>query len=130
MEIHFNPIEGKNAEIIEAVMNSDHVTCLDDSQQFKIRLCVEEIEENILGYSQSDWVTLSVDIEGDFLVITFKDGGVAFDPLAKDDPDITASLEDRQIGGLGIFLCKQMMDSVEYRREGAHNILSMKLKIK
>lgn len=130
MVTHFDPIEGRNAEIIETVMTCPEVTELSDALQFKIRLCVEEVEENILSYSKSDWVELRVDMEGDFLVITFHDGGIAFNPLAKEDPDITASLEDRQIGGLGIFICKQMMDSVEYLREGTTNRLIMKLKTK
>lgn len=128
MEIHFDPVEGRNAEIIEAVMNCPEVKCLDDGKQFKIRLCVEEIEENILGYSQSDWVTLRVENNSGMLEISFTDGGIAFDPLAKADPDITASVEDRQIGGLGIYLCKQMMDVVEYSRDEGKNILMMKLK--
>lgn len=129
MKKRFEPIEGRNAEIIETVMNSPEVTALDDSLQFKVRLCVEEVEENILCYSGTTWIELSVINEDGKLTIGFRDGGIEFDPLAKDDPDITASLEERQVGGLGIFLCKQMMDSIEYRHENGSNILTMKLRI-
>ena len=56
-------------------------------------------------------------------VITFRDKGVAFNPLEKEDPDVTQSAEDRQIGGLGIYIVKKTMDSVEYRRENDENVL-------
>lgn len=126
----FDPIEGRNAEIIEAVMQCDEVVTLDDALQFKVRLCVEEVEENILCYSGSTWVEVEVIRHDGVLSICFRDGGIAFDPLAKEDPDINAALEDRQIGGLGIFLCKQMMDLVEYKREGDNNVLKMTVDIK
>lgn len=125
----FDPIEGRNAEIIETVMACPEVLNLEESQQFKVRLCVEEVEENILCYSGSLWVEVYVGIEEDRLVIRFSDGGMEFDPLAKEDPDVNAALEDRKIGGLGIFLCKQMMTSVDYHFENGCNVFTMKLAI-
>jgi anti-sigma regulatory factor (Ser/Thr protein kinase) len=53
------------------------------------------------------------------------DKGVPFDPLAKSDPDITLSAEDREIGGLGIFITKKTMDSLSYSYENGENILTM-----
>lgn len=126
----FDPIAGRNADIIESVMASENVTNLADDLQFKVRLCVEEVEENILCYSGSTWVEVETGVKDGQLIIEFRDGGIAFDPLAKADPDITASLDDRDIGGLGIFICKQMMDVVEYERKGDSNILKMKIAIK
>lgn len=126
----FEPVEGRNAEIIETVMQAEEVAGLDEDLQFKIRLCVEEVEENILCYSGSTWIELNVNVENNVLSIGFKDGGVEFDPLAKEDPDINASVETRQIGGLGIFICKQMMDTLEYRYEKGCNIFTMKKEIK
>lgn len=125
----FEPLEGRNADIIESVMTAPEVASLPDDIQFKVRLCVEEVEENILCYSGSTWVEVETSVNNNQLAIDFRDGGIAFDPLAKEDPDINAALEDRQIGGLGIFLCKQMMDVVEYRREGDNNVLTMKIAI-
>lgn len=130
MKKKFEPLEGRNADIIEAVMNSPEVSALDEDLLFKIRLCVEEVEENILCYSGSTWVEVSTELENDVLTISFQDGGIEFDPLAKPDPDINASIEDRQIGGLGIFICKQMMDSLTYRYEKKCNIFVMSKKIK
>lgn len=121
----FEPVEGRNAEIIECVMNCPEVISLPDDIQFKIRLSVEEVEENILCYSGTKWVELIVEREAGRLDISFRDGGIAFNPLAKDDPDITAPLEERQVGGLGIFICKQMMDAVTYHYENNTNFFKM-----
>lgn len=126
----FEPLEGRNLEIIETVMNCPEVAGLSDDIKFKIRLCVEEVEENILCYSGTTWIELSVSLDGDALVISFCDGGVEFNPLEKDEPDITASLENRSIGGLGIFLCKKMMDSLNYRYEDRRNYLTLVKKIR
>ena len=128
MTARFDPIAGKTAEIIESLMQSEDMTD-DPALQFKLRLCIEEVVENIVSYAYCDGngaVEVGTAIhDGGKLCITFKDSGVPFDPLAKDDPDITLSAEDRQIGGLGIFLCKQLMDDIQYRYENGQNILVM-----
>lgn len=121
----FDPVAGRNADIIESVMNCPEVEPLGEDLKFKIRLCVEEVEENILCYSGSTWVELKVENDGKTITIGFKDGGMEFDPLAKPDPDINAALEDRPVGGLGIFICKQMMDSLTYHFENGCNIFIM-----
>ena len=59
-------------------------------------------------------------------MITFKDNGIRYDPLKKDAPDITLSANQRQIGGLGIYIVRKMMDEVEYKYEDGYNILTIK----
>ena len=125
----FDPIEGRNAEIIECVMNCRELADVPEDILFKIRLCVEEVEENILCYSGSKWVELTVNRKNDEVEIGFRDGGVEFNPLAKEDPDINAPLENRQVGGLGIFICKQMMDTVTYHYENGSNNFTMSKKL-
>ena len=125
----FDPIEGRNAEIIDYVIDCPELSGLSDDILFKLRLCVEEVEENILCYSGSTWIEVKVENNGEEVSIKFKDGGIAFDPLAKEDPDINAPLEQRQVGGLGIFICKQMMDKLVYCYEGGCNIFEMSKKI-
>lgn len=125
----FDPIEGRNAEIIDYVIDCPELSGLPDDILFKLRLCVEEVEENILCYSGSTWIEVNVENDGQEVSIKFKDGGIAFDPLAKEDPDINAPLEQRQVGGLGIFICKQMMDKLVYCYEGGCNIFEMSKKI-
>ena len=132
MTFKFNPITGKTAEIVDALMDSPEMT-EDMALQFKIRLCVEEVVENIVSYAYTGGdgpmeASILRDNDGK-IIIVFKDQGVPFDPLAKPDPDITLSAEDRPIGGLGIFLCKQMMDDVRYEYSNGQNVLTMVKKI-
>ncbi len=124
------PIAGKTAEIIETVMSSPDVP-QDETLRFKIRLSVEEIAENIVNYAYNNGngfveITTTLD-EAGVLTISFKDAGVPFNPLEKEDPDITLSLDERPVGGLGIFICKKMMDSVSYVFEDGCNNFTMKI---
>ncbi|MDR2780507.1 MAG: ATP-binding protein, partial [Synergistaceae bacterium] len=61
--------------------------------------------------------------------LEFVDGGVPFDPLTREDPDITLGAEERELGGLGLFMVKRLMDVVEYRREGEKNVLRMSKRV-
>ena len=61
-------------------------------------------------------------------VITFRDKGVAFNPLEKQDPDVTQSAEERQIGGLGTYIVKKTMDEVKYERTDEENVLTIRKK--
>lgn len=101
----------------------------------QIDLAVEEIFVNIAHYSGSEEAEISCGyhIGGDgssVLTMIFKDRGKPFNPLAKPDPDLTLSAEERKIGGLGIFLTKKFMDSVEYDFVEKKNCLTIKKKIK
>lgn len=128
---HFEPITDKCFEIIEFLMASPDMPDRDDLL-FKIRLSVEEVAENIVRYAYENGagpLEVSTGREGDFLVIRFSDYGKPFDPLNKPDPDITLSADERPIGGLGIFICKQMMDEVTYQFKDGANILTMKKKV-
>ena len=61
--------------------------------------------------------------------ITFIDSGIPYNPLEKEDPDVTLSAEEREIGGLGIFLVRKTMDAMEYARQDGHNVLTIRKKI-
>ena len=67
--------------------------------------------------------------EDNTAVITLIDGGIPYDPLAKEDPDVTLSAEEREIGGLGIFMAKKNMDEMTYKYEDGKNILTCRKKI-
>ena len=60
------------------------------------------------------------------VIITFIDNGIPYDPLKKEDPDITLSAEERDIGGLGIYMVKKTMDAVSYEYKDGCNILTIK----
>lgn len=131
MDLRFDPIHGKTAEIIDAMMASPDMP-EDDSLRFKLNLCIEEAVGNVVNYAYEGgmgYIDVHTDLEDGVLTIRLTDSGKPFNPLEKDDPDITLSAEDREIGGLGIFLCKQMMDSLDYRYEQGRNIFTMKLKV-
>ena len=98
----------------------------------KTALCVavEEVFVNIAHYAYGDNegdVKLAISFSNADKTVTFRisDKGIPFDPLKKPDPDITLSAEDREIGGLGIFITKQTMDSVSYTRENDENVLTL-----
>ena len=76
-------------------------------------------------------MTLSISFDEGSRNITFRmaDKGIPFDPLKKPDPDITLSADEREIGGLGIFIAKKTMDTVEYVYENGENVLTMIKKI-
>ena len=99
--------------------------------QMQIDIAVEEVYVNIAHYAYNPTVggvTIRVMIEKDPLsvVLTFIDEGKPYDPLAKEDPDVTLAAEDRQIGGLGIFMVKKSMDNVSYEYNQGRNILTLK----
>lgn len=133
MKKRFNPIKDKSSEIIEFLMSSPDMPS-DDALCFKLRLSIEEAVENVVRYAYNGgigWLEAGTSLDQDKLLLTIelRDAGVPFNPLEKEDPDITLSAEEREVGGLGIFLCKKMMDSLSYRYEDGNNILTMTKKI-
>jgi sigma-B regulation protein RsbU (phosphoserine phosphatase) len=113
-----------------------------------INLAVEEAVVNVINYgyekgeddcgrtaaelqfeSDKEKIELTASWSEEELVLSLSDNGIAFDPTLNKEPDITLSAEERPIGGLGIFLVKQIMDTVEYKRENGRNILTMSKKI-
>ena len=102
--------------------------------QMQIDIAVEELFVNIAKYAYNPQIghaTVRVEIEEDPLaiIITFIDQGVPYDPLAKPDPDITLSAEERGIGGLGIFMVKKSMDDIDYEYRDGQNILKIRKNI-
>lgn len=98
---------------------------------YQIRLVCEEIIVNVINYAypgSEGNVRVSYNIPDDSreLEIVIYDSGVPFDPLAKEDPDINLPLNERKIGGLGIYMVRQYMDDVSYKRENGMNILTLK----
>ena len=101
------------------------------STRIQLDIAVEEIFVNIAHYAYNPKVgTAVVRIEvlpdPPTVDITFIDEGVPYDPLAKEDPDITLSDDERDFGGLGIFMVKNSMDDVTYEYRNGHNILTLK----
>jgi anti-sigma regulatory factor (Ser/Thr protein kinase) len=97
--------------------------------QNQIAIAVEEIFVNIAHYSYKPPVLGDVLITAkhsdDCLTISFEDSGVPYNPLLREDPDVNVPAEEREIGGLGIFMVKKLMDGMDYRHEGGKNILTI-----
>ena len=126
--------------ILAALENLDQVLAFVDAElekldcpmktQIQIDVAVEELFVNIAHYAYvpsqgSATIRVQPDEEKRSLAITFIDSGTPYDPRAKPDPDVTLSAEERQIGGLGIFMVKKSMDGMEYEYKDGKNILTI-----
>ena len=99
--------------------------------RMQIDIAIDELFSNIAHYAyhpETGQAVVRVDEEADppAVCITFVDNGVPYDPLAKEDPDISLSADERQIGGLGIYMVKQTMDDILYEYKDGQNILTIK----
>ena len=99
--------------------------------QTQIDIAIDELFSNIAHYAYNPEIgqaTVRVEVIEDPLAvtITFIDNGVPYDPLAKSDPDTTLSAEEREIGGLGIYMVKKSMDDITYEYRDGQNILAIK----
>lgn len=109
---------------------------LNPADVFQLNLALEEAVVNVMNYAypgQTDMpivLSVSADEGADGIVFRLTDNGVPFDPTRAEMPDVTLSAEERNIGGLGIFLVEQLMNRVAYEREGESNVLTMEWKRK
>ena len=99
--------------------------------RLQLQIAVEELFVNIASYAYAPGsgeavIGCQVEQEPPSITIQFRDWGKPFDPLAKEDADITLSAEDRGIGGLGIYMVKNTMDDVRYQYENGQNVLTIR----
>ena len=131
----------KEMTIPATVENIEKVTDFVNSQlkeincpmkaQLQIDVAIDELFGNIAHYAynpETGPATVRVEVLNPpiSVVVTFIDHGMPYDPLKKDDPDITLSAEDREIGGLGIFMVKKTMDEITYEYKDGQNILRIR----
>ena len=110
---------------LEEYLNT--VSCSNDCKM-ELLIATEEIFINIAHYAYGGeigkaYIKIEIKDNPKSICITFKDQGTPYNPLEKEDPDITLSAEERAIGGLGIYMVKQSMDHVEYDYQDGYNIL-------
>ena len=102
---------------------------LDFSLTMSLNLAMEEAVVNVMEYAYPEGtvgkVNISASAEGDDVEFVISDSGTAFDPTAKDEVNIDLEVEDRQIGGLGIHLVRNIMDDIKYERKDGKNILTL-----
>ena len=133
MKKRFNPITDRSSEIVAFLMASPDMP-KDEDLRFKIELSIEEAVENVVQYAYEGgigWLEAGTSLDDKSLILTIelRDAGMPFNPLEKDDPDITLSAGERPVGGLGIYICKSMMDSISYRYEDGNNVLVMSKRV-
>jgi anti-sigma regulatory factor (Ser/Thr protein kinase) len=118
-----------NYEFFMAFIES-HVsdTQIGDSDKMKVLTACEEIIVNIVNYAYPNKdgnLEIIFEKKSQDVTIYFIDSGMKFNPLAKPDADTTLSVEEREIGGLGIFMVKKLMDEIKYDYKGNKNCLSI-----
>lgn len=94
-------------------------------ENLQVNLIVEEIFVNIVNYSKAEFITVNVDYEKPTLTLEFIDNGFEFNPLLKEDPTTPNSIDEAQIGNLGIFLTKEISDEIEYHYINGENHLKI-----
>jgi serine/threonine-protein kinase RsbW len=101
---------------------------------YAINLALDEVMTNIVRHGFDDAtgqeLLAEIVVSNDQLTTAVTDQGRAFNPLEMPAPDLTAPLEERALGGLGIHLIRSLMDAVEYRREGPKNVLTLRKRIR
>ena len=146
--IHYLPDKKVNGETVHLTLHNDIKQIalleglintvadrkqLDDATKASINLALEEAVTNVILYAYPDGVDGTVDMDAvlldDSVKFVISDRGKPFDPTAAPEADTTLPVEERPIGGLGIFLVRQIMDDVSYRYEDGKNILTMIKKI-
>ena len=106
---------------------------LEMSLTISLNLALEEAVVNVMEYAypegQKGNVEIEVTADQQWMTFVITDTGIAFDPTTKEDADTTLSAEERPIGGLGIFMVRQLMDVIEYKRKDNKNVLTLRKKL-
>ena len=106
---------------------------LEMSLTMSLNLALEEAVVNVMEYAypegQKGNVEIEVTADQEWMTFVIADTGIAFDPTMKEDADTTLSAEERPIGGLGIFLVRQLMDVIDYKRQDNKNVLTLQKKL-
>ena len=126
------PATVENIEKVTEFVNSqlEEINCPINAKM-QIDIAIDELFGNIAHYAykpETGPATVRVEVtEAPIsVIVTFIEHGIPYDPLKKDDPDVTLSAEERAIGGLGIFMVKKTMDEITYEYKDGQNILSIR----
>ena len=112
-------------ELTELNALNEFITDNLPEEDFQVNFIVEEIFVNIASYSKTEFVTVNVEYADQTLTMEFVDNGIEFNPLLKEDPEIPESIEEANVGGLGIFLTKNLADEISYEHINGENHLTV-----
>ena len=116
---------GEVLSFIDGVLDENNCPA---KAKIQIDISAEEIFVNIANYAYKSGTgdaEITADVGTDYAKITFTDSGEKYDPLKKPDPDVTLAAEDRDIGGLGVYMVKKQMDEVYYEYKDGKNSLTI-----
>jgi anti-sigma regulatory factor (Ser/Thr protein kinase) len=115
--------------LFEIIRSFGEAHGLGRKQAFQLNLVIEELFTNIVSYAYRDnkehWIHIKVSCSDGRLTVCLEDDGIPFNPATARAPDLAGAIEERQIGGLGIHLCKELMNNMQYRRTNNRNILTL-----
>ncbi len=98
-------------------------------EDLQVNLIVEEVFVNIVDYSKTDFIIVNAEFKKPTLTVEFIDNGIEFNPLLKEDPPLPDDIDEAQIGGLGIFLTKELADELDYNYINGENCLKIIKKV-
>lgn len=110
-------------EFVENILSDNEIPFKTIAQ---VNVAIDEIFSNIALYSGATSATVTCTLNDDNIEIVFSDNGKPYDPTANEDPDTTLSADEREIGGLGIFMVKKTMDDISYEYKENKNILTIR----
>ncbi len=119
-------------EVLEFVNHHLEAHQCDEMAKLQLDIAVEELFVNVANYAyypEDGMIWIQMFFKDDMVTIVFMDEGVPYNPLEREDPDITLSAEERKVGGLGVYMVKMSMDHVEYAYRDNKNILTIQKKI-
>jgi len=106
---------------------------LSDKDLFALQIVVEELVTNVIDYGEvpvgEHAATVDLTAQDGLLTIVIRDRGKEYNPLLREDPDVTLPAEERPIGGLGVHFCKKLTDTQDYERRDGSNVLTMRKKL-
>ncbi len=106
---------------------------LSDKDLFALQIVVEELVTNVIDYGEvpvgEHAATVDLTAQDGLLTIVIRDRGKEYNPLLREDPDVTLPAEERPIGGLGVHFCKKLTDTQDYERRDGCNVLTMRKKL-
>lgn len=121
---------GRFATVVEEFVEANELPM---KLGFELNVVLDEILTNIIKYGYETpgehGIRVEMTLAEGLLTLLVEDDAKAFNPLDRPDPNVNVPLEEREIGGLGIYFVKKLMDTVEYERRGEHNVLTMKKRV-
>jgi anti-sigma regulatory factor (Ser/Thr protein kinase) len=121
------------ARLMERVEQQCHEWGLSEDDTVNLNLILDEIVSNVIRHGYDDEaaheINVVVGLAGDVARIRIEDDGKPFNPLEAPPPDLDLPIEQRPIGGLGIFIARSLADSIDYRRERGRNVLTLTKKV-